>query len=1172
MGLFYTDISLWECNNYNNCITTTPYIPAAIDCGSETNIINISAIHLKQNIDRSRKTRVRGIDGNISETVGIIRCTIEFLHHFPKHNDKRDYLTSFHINADFHVSDNLPTECLIGLPILRYAQINLWDGRMEIWRYRNTMNPQLICIPLWTQPCNTMYNLLAENEDLQTWDNKMNDLMTKQTLNEKQPMDYRKIPINGKIPKTWKDKFKNMLEKYNDLFTVTTDEYTLFKNGNHEPLRFPLSSSVYTKAHQYGIPSALLPDFEKQMKTWLKAGVIARQHKNVKYRNNIVSRKKQDGSIRFCLDASALNTIIRAENQIIPKINQILHDVSGHHFYTQLDLSQFFLSFQLDEESSDLTTFFSPIDGLAYRFLRSPFGIRWSMSYAVRLSNTELAKIPNVHKFLRIYVDDVIIYSMTLDEHYKHLDSVLKVLKECRFKIKPAKMKVCFNSTEMFGHYVDSEGFTISKSRKEMLLKLKRPTSRKELLTVIGQLSYYRGVMSKELPMGKIQAEFADLVSEKKQFRWLEKHDATWDMVKQSLFNMVKLTKLLPTDKTVILRSDSSETYFGATLHALRNNQEHLIHCTSRKWIGRFLTYHITRKELLAVCIAIKDLKFDLIGRKVLIELDNSHAAYVLKHPDKAYVSQRCAMHSIIQNLYEIDYEVIKTTNKNPKFKLCDLLSRQDKPKVLIPTISVKELITILPLEDPDNIHTSYVATRAQLNNTLEKNKRVFVPSLSNSVGISNMTALYKLQKILPKINHHMNQNDLKHVPEKVRLPLVHLIHSICHFGRTRIIAILLAHNYRWPKMTKDVGDFIRNCKTCQTQKPTNKKLQISTFHSKTKNAGEDLAVDIKVIKGNNPLNILVMVDYATHFMEAIRIPGRMTSDNVAKQLTVLLSRMAPTAKTIRFDNDPIFKAHIFKDFIKALNILPIYGARLNSRSSSLVERTIGYLTKELSLLGLKDKPHSTWDLAIAISTLFINLNPRISMGSLSPYELVYGRSIILDGDKLNSEKESSLQQLTAKLRERIHALQTLKRIIPRPGYPKGNISLHDKDDLVRIKIPKPPFESSTTAPKWSSDIFKIIDTNYFNLTYKLQNTRNPKDIRIAHDRGVKLITDHVQEDYLQTIDDILKSKDDEMANVIENEMKTDKMSKNQTTIENLIAEKNKQKTKSYNLRSTRTK
>ena len=125
---------------------------------------------------------------------------------------------------------------------------------------------------------------------------------------------------------------------------------------------------------------------------------------------------------------------------------------------------------------------------------------------------------------------------------------------------------------------------------------------------------------------------------------------------------------------------------------------------------------------------------------------------------------------------------------------------------------------------------------------------------------------------------------------------------------------------------------------------------------------------------------------------------------------------------------------------------------------------------------------------------------------------------------------------------------------------------------MVRIKIPKPPFESSTTAPKWSSDIFKIIDTNYFNLTYKLQNTRNPKDIRIAHDRGVKLITDHVQEDYLQTIDDILKSKDDEMANVIENEMKTDKMSKNQTTIENLIAEKNKQKTKSYNLRSTRTK
>ena len=972
---------------------------------------------------------------------------------------------------------------------------------------------------MWTNAVTSVCSLLAPTYDDQFYlDEKAKVLKAKcrnkdEIIGKVDQPGFLKIPINERLSMEDQHKFRDLLKKHSTLFDISVNEVSVFKNGDHPPLKLPLSSSVYSRPNRYDIPSALVPEFGKQLQSWIEGGVVVPQKKNVQYRNNIACAKKSDGSWRFCLDASVLNCIIESENQIIPKISQLLHDVSGHKYYTTLDLSQFFLNFKLDEQSSDLTTFFSPIDNLLYKFIRSPFGIRWSMSYAIRLCNEELSKIPNGFKFFRAYVDDILVFSSSIEEHYNHLDIVLERLRICNFKVKPKKMKVAFPSADIFGYLIDETGFTISPSRKEKLMKLKRPSSKKELQQIIGKLGYFRMIMGKQYPMGAIQAGFSDLVSAKSRFLWKEKHEETWKLIKKALFNTVRLTKLFESDEKVILRSDSSDKYFGATLSTMRENQEVLIHCMSRMWTSRFVNAHITQKELMAVLLAIADFKFDLIGRQVEIQLDNAYAAYVLRNPGKTFVNQRCAMAGLLMNLQEINYSVTKTSNKDLKFKLCDLLSRQNGPKVLIQTSTVKELLTILPPHDPDEIHQSYIATQMVLNNEISSKNQIHHSTLKDISGMSNLSALNNLMQLIPKINNFMNKHNLLEVPTQIRSHLVTLIHTICHFGNTRIVAILNHHNYKWRGMHKDVSKITRQCQTCQRYKASNKRLQLTTTSNRTITSGVELAADLKEIKGNQPVNILVVIDVATHYIEAARVPGCLNSQNIAKTLLILLARIAPTCQRIKFDNDPKFKSIAFQNFLKTLGITPIFSARLSSQSNSLIERSIGLLSNQISYLDMSNLPTTSWDVGIALSTLFVNLNPRASMGYLTPYELMFGKSIILDEEHSNQIQEPTIQQLSKKLHKRIESLQFLKRTMPKEEYPRLSTSLHKIGDMVRIRIPKPPFLARTLAPKWSSAIYEIIEVKPLHFTYKVRNVDNKDDIRICHDRGVKKVLDQTEDD-----------------------------------------------------------
>lgn len=1115
--LLEVNVILWQNEKAMIPITNNVVVPAMIDSGSELNIIKSNMLVNQMDVNTNDKIKMKGINDTTSWTKGSIWCNLEF-------NDNSPIISSRSTSEEdnplfkikFQVKDDSPVGVIIGMPFIQtfVSSLDFNVGRMNVLMpKKNKRNRRrLASIPMWTKISNPKYSFIAkENNEQFIIDQKCLQFKALEGNKVAETKDdqpgYCKIPINPKLSMAEQERFRSLLESCSSLFDISTNEVSVFKHGDHCPLKLPLSSSVYSLPKRYDIPSALVPEFGKQVKSWVEGGVVVPQKKNVQYRNNIVCVKKADGSWRFCLDASMLNTIIAKENQVIPKIDQLLHDVSGHSYYTTLDLSQFFLNFKLDEESSDLTTFYSPVDNLLYKFIRSPFGIRWSMSYAIRLCNEELSKIPNGHTFFRAYVDDILVFSSSLDDHFNHLKLVLEQLKVCNFKIKPKKMKVAYHSADIFGYQIDKDGFTISTARKEKLLSLKRPTSKKELQQLIGKLGYFRMVMGKEYPMAAIQAGFSDLVSGNKRFLWTSKHDETWDLIRKALFNTVKLNKLNADDYNVTLRSDASITHFGASLTTTRNGKEVIIHCMSRVWTKRFIEAHITQKELMAILIAVDILMFDLVGRMVDIQTDNAYAAYVLRHPHKTFYYQKSNLVNALDNLKRINYKVTKTSNQDSKFRLCDLLSRADGPKVLLQPNSVKELLTIMPPLEPDEIHTSYLATEMALANRLDSSKQIHYPSSKDISGLSNLAAMRRLMQIIPEINDYMNKYDLIEVPATIRSQLVTLIHNVCHFGNTRVISLLLQFKYRWRGMNRQVSNIVRNCRICQRFKPSNKKLQLTTTSNQTLTSGEEIAIDLKEIKGHHPVTILVAIDVASHYIEAARVSGRLDSENIAKALLMVLSRLAPTCKRMRMDNDPKLKSRFFQEFLTTLGIKPIYGARLSSRSNSLIERSIGLLANQISYLNMDNLPATSWDVGISMATLFVNLSPRQTMGNLTPYELRFGKTIIFDEEEVKQTRCINLTRFSKQLRERIESLQMLKRILPKEEYPRMGVSLYKVNDLVRIAIPRPKHMARTLAPKWSSSIYRILSVKPQFMTYQVQNIDNDDDIRISHNRQTKRIS-----------------------------------------------------------------
>jgi hypothetical protein len=243
-----------------------------------------------------------------------------------------------------------------------------------------------------------------------------------------------------------------LLVAYEDVFGELTGLPP--PRGRHHAIVLKPSSAPMA-VHPYRYPAAHKDELERQCAAMIEQGVVC--HSDSPFSLPVLLIKKADGSWRFCVDYRALNALTVKDAFPIPVIDELLDELHVAHFFTKLDLPSGYHQEQMRPEDVHKTAFRTH-NGL-YEFLVMPFGLCNAPTMFQVLMNDTLR--PFLRRFMLVFFDDILIYSVTWTNHLRHLRTVLSVLRQHRLFIKRSKCTFGSPSVSYLGHVISEAGIAM---------------------------------------------------------------------------------------------------------------------------------------------------------------------------------------------------------------------------------------------------------------------------------------------------------------------------------------------------------------------------------------------------------------------------------------------------------------------------------------------------------------------------------------------------------------------------------------------------------------------------------------------------------------------------------------------------------------------------------------
>ena len=197
---------------------------------------------------------------------------------------------------------------------------------------------------------------------------------------------------------------------------------------------------------------------------------------------------KKDVGVRWISDLCKLNKALKRKVYPLPLIEDIVRRRKGYKFFTKLDLTMMYYSFELDDESADLCTIVTPYGKFKYR--RMAMGLKPAPDFAQCYIESVLLDLKQ--QGVEVYIDDVGIFSNSYEDHMKIVQQVVQRLQTAGFKINPLKCEWCVQETDFLGHWMTPEGVKPWKKKVDSILKMSKPTNTTELRSFLGAVTYYR--------------------------------------------------------------------------------------------------------------------------------------------------------------------------------------------------------------------------------------------------------------------------------------------------------------------------------------------------------------------------------------------------------------------------------------------------------------------------------------------------------------------------------------------------------------------------------------------------------------------------------------------------------------------------------------------------------
>lgn len=724
---------------------------------------------------------------------------------------------------------------------------------------------------------------------------------------------------------------------------------------------------------------------QNEVDKMLKLGII--ESSESPWSAPVVLVKKHNGDWRFCVDYRKLNKVTKKDVYPLPRIDDAIDNLSGASMFSAIDLKSGYWQIEVDEKDREKTAFITP-DGL-YQFKVMPFGLCNAPATFERMMDNILKGFS--WKICLCYLDDIIVYGSSFEEHLNRLRTVLQCIKEAGLTLNHQKCIFGQSKLKILGHLIDKSGVRPDPEKVEAIKNFPLPKNISNIRSFLGICSYYRRFIKN---FANLAAPLQHLLKKDVKFAWNKEQDDAFAKLKSILMSDLVLGYFRPKAETLI-HCDASGYGLGAVLVQIQYNREIPIAYASRSLLPNEKNYSTTEKECLAVIWAINKFRPYLFGQPFTVVTDHHSLCWLANLKDPSGRLARWAL-----RLQEYDIKIIYKSGK--KHQDADCLSRN-------PLAEFDEKPEEIPFLD----------TLGNFKDEQIKDQKLALirEKLSKHQECKN----FHLQdEILYKKNFDpFGKKWLLVIPRHLRIDILQNNHdapTAGHLGFTKTYD-RIRKKYYWPGMYRSIRQYIAHCRECQRRKaprqlPAGHLQPIQPSGIPFTKVGVDLLGRFPLSSEGNRY-VIVCTDYLTRFTITKALPNGEAIE-IAKFLIedVILKHGAP--RELISDRGRSFLSNLIFEINRLCKTTHLLTSAYHPQTNGLTERFNKTLADMLAMYVSVDQRN--WDSILPFVTFAYNSAKQESTG-FTPFFLMHGREVETPLDSiLPVNTENSANNYVAKL------------------------------------------------------------------------------------------------------------------------------------------------------------
>ena len=726
---------------------------------------------------------------------------------------------------------------------------------------------------------------------------------------------------------------------------------------------------------------------------------------------------KPDGDKRMVIDYRALNSTTIRNRYPLPRVDELFDLLSGARYFSKIDLRTGYWQIRMAPESVAKTAFTSRHGH--FEWLVLPMGLTNAPAEFMKMMEDTFRD--QLNKSILVFLDDILVFSKTLEEHEKHLRAALEKLRAKKLYGKLSKCSFFRSEVEFLGHHVGRSGVRMVEDKVTAVERWPTPRTQKEVERFIGLAGFYRKFIKH---FSRISAPLTELCGTRKKlagakgrappskpFKWEAEQQRAFDDLKRAVISAPCLA-LPDMEREFILHTDASGYATGAVLMQRFDEGLRPIAFLSKKMRAAERRYPVHEQELLAILSALKAWRHYLSGRRFTVWTDHQSLQYMESSQMATPRQMRWAAW-----LSEFDFSVRYAPGD--KNVVADALSRAEQD----------EEEEEQEEEGGPQLLLSALADAGPLPVRIREAARGD-PSYQSLLQLPRaQLARKKLEREGDLLYRSTGQF---YVPQSAELRTwimswAHDVTSSAHRGSSRMGAWIKERAW-WPKIDDDVQRYCRSCEQCQRSKPNLQGRQGLPMSIETPRAvGDWLSMDFVgpfPNGGSGATAVMVVVERLSRYVFFVPCGTTSSAQDIWKLLSAQVLTHTGTPRVIVSDRDTRFTSHFWEGLWDQMGTELKRSTAFHPQTDGQAERAVRTLVE--SLRTMIDATHENWEELLPEVARAFNSSKCESTGK-TPDEMFFGgrRRTLLDaelerGGVKPPARHPSAQQATDRVRKAV--------------------------------------------------------------------------------------------------------------------------------------------------------